>query len=65
MTQTVAKASVDTLAEAGVQRICGIVGDSLDPVTDAILRNHKVRWCDGSVRGQGGHTVWTTCKVAG
>jgi pyruvate dehydrogenase (quinone) len=35
---------VDALARAGVQRIYGIVGDSLNPVTDAIRRSDKVRW---------------------
>src|SRR3979411_940570 len=44
MSQTVAEDLVDTLAKAGVQRIYGIVGDSLNPVTDAIRRSEKVRW---------------------
>src|SRR6476661_6094191 len=44
MTQTIAEALVDTLVRAGVQRIYGIVGDSLNPVTDAIRRSGKVRW---------------------
>src|SRR6266849_5363663 len=44
MSRTVAEDLVDTLARAGVQRIYGIVGDSLNPVTDAIRRRDKVRW---------------------
>src|SRR5438309_815622 len=44
MSLTVAEALVDTLAKAGVQRFYGIVGDSLNPVTDAIRRSGKVRW---------------------
>ena len=44
MSRIVAEELVDTLAEAGVQRIYGIVGDSLNPVTDAIRRSAKVRW---------------------
>src|ERR1700724_1686880 len=48
MTRTVAEHLVDTLAQAGVQRIYGIVGDSLNPVTDAIRRRDKVRWVHGS-----------------
>jgi pyruvate dehydrogenase (quinone) len=44
MSRTVAENLVDTLAESGVQRIYGIVGDSLNPVTDAIRRNGKIRW---------------------
>src|SRR5277367_4824358 len=44
MSRTVAENLVDTLAESGVQRIYGIVGDSLNPVTDAIRRNGKIDW---------------------
>src|SRR6266699_277446 len=44
MSKTVAEELLDTLAGAGVQRIYGIVGDSLNPVTDAIRRSDKVRW---------------------
>jgi pyruvate dehydrogenase (quinone) len=32
------------LAEAGVERIYGVVGDSLNPVTDALRVNGKVKW---------------------
>jgi pyruvate dehydrogenase (quinone) len=42
--KTVAEEVVDQLIEAGVQRIYGIVGDSLNPITDAIRRNGKLRW---------------------
>jgi pyruvate dehydrogenase (quinone) len=44
MSQTVAEDLVDTLAKAGVQRVYGLVGDSLNPVTDAIRRSEKLRW---------------------
>ncbi len=44
MSQTVAEDLVNTLAKAGVQRVYGIVGDSLNPLTDAIRRSAKVRW---------------------
>src|ERR1700735_1034317 len=44
MSRTVAEDLVDALVKAGVQRIYGIVGDSLNPVTDAIRRNGKIRW---------------------
>jgi pyruvate dehydrogenase (quinone) len=46
MSRTVAEDLVDSLAAAGVQRIYGIVGDSLNPVTDAIRRSDKVQWVD-------------------
>src|SRR6202795_1019007 len=44
MSRTIAEDLVDTLAQAGVRRIYGIVGDSLNPVTDAIRRSGKVQW---------------------
>jgi pyruvate dehydrogenase (quinone) len=44
MPRTIAEDMVDALAKSGVQRIYGLVGDSLNPVTDAIRRNDKVRW---------------------
>jgi pyruvate dehydrogenase (quinone) len=44
MPQTVAEDLVATLVKAGVQRVYGIVGDSLNPVTDAIRRSSKLRW---------------------
>jgi multidrug efflux pump subunit AcrB len=37
---------VDTLVAAGVPRVYGIVGDSLNPVTDALRRCGAVRWVD-------------------
>jgi pyruvate dehydrogenase (quinone) len=44
MSRTVAEDLVDSLVKAGVQRVYGIVGDSLNPVTDAIRRNGKIQW---------------------
>ena len=44
MPRTIAENLVDTLARAGVRRIYGIVGDSLNPVTDAIRRSDDIRW---------------------
>jgi pyruvate dehydrogenase (quinone) len=46
MTRTVAEHLVDTLVLAGIQRVYGIVGDSLNPVTDAIRRNGSIQWVD-------------------
>src|SRR5580698_10502905 len=40
----VADELVRRLAEAGVERIYGVVGDSLNPVTDALRLNNKVKW---------------------
>ena len=44
MAKTVAEALVSTLAERGVRRVYGIVGDSLNPVTDAIRRSGTIDW---------------------
>jgi pyruvate dehydrogenase (quinone) len=44
MSESIAEHLVGTLVEAGVQRVYGIVGDSLNPVTDAIRRSDKVQW---------------------
>ncbi|GAA0376705.1 pyruvate dehydrogenase [Microbispora corallina] len=42
--QTIAEQFVDILAQAGVRRIYGIVGDSLNPITDAVRRSPDVTW---------------------
>src|ERR1700730_12380379 len=44
MTRTVADQMVETLAAAGVERIYGIVGDSLNGFTDAMLRRGGIQW---------------------
>lgn len=44
MTHRVADELVSRLVESGVKRIYGIVGDSLNPVTDAVRRNGKLQW---------------------
>lgn len=44
MAQRVADELVTRIAEAGVERIYGIVGDSLNPVTDAIRRHGKPKF---------------------
>jgi pyruvate dehydrogenase (quinone) len=41
---TVAEVLVKTLAEAGVKRIYGIVGDSLNGIIDAIRREGSIQW---------------------
>src|SRR5438128_11422876 len=43
-TRTVAGLVVDTLARAGVGRIYGVSGDSLNGITDAIRRQERMRW---------------------
>src|ERR1700745_2286085 len=44
MAKTVADQFAQTLAAAGVKRIYGIVGDSLNGLTDSIRRQGKIDW---------------------
>src|SRR4030088_275669 len=44
MTKTVADQFAETLAAVGVKRIYGIVGDSLNGLTDALRRQGKIEW---------------------
>src|SRR5215467_332345 len=41
---TVAEQFAETLAAAGIKRIYGVVGDSLNGITDAIRRQGKIEW---------------------
>ena len=42
--QTVAEQFIDILTRAGVQRLYGVVGDSLNPVVDAVRRSRSLEW---------------------
>ncbi len=44
MSSTVAELLVQTLAEVGVRQVFGIVGDALNPFTEAIRRQDVVQW---------------------
>src|SRR5262245_26066347 len=44
MAKTVADQLAEILASAGVKRIYGIVGDSLNGITDAVRRQRKIEW---------------------
>src|ERR1700731_72714 len=44
MAKTIADQFAETLADAGVKRIYGIVGDSLNGLTDAVSRQGKIDW---------------------
>ena len=44
MAHRVADELIRRLVEEGVERIYGVVGDSLNPVTDALRLNGKVKW---------------------
>src|SRR4029079_13850337 len=40
----VAELLIDSLAEHGVRTVWGVVGDALNPVTDAIRRRDDLEW---------------------
>ncbi len=44
MAHRIADQLLARLVEAGVERIYGVVGDSLNPVTDALRLNGKIKW---------------------
>jgi glyoxylate carboligase len=44
MTLTVADALVETAVRAGVERVYGVIRDSLNPVGDSIRRDGRLRW---------------------
>ncbi|WP_030343059.1 thiamine pyrophosphate-dependent enzyme [Streptomyces sp. NRRL S-1022] len=44
MARTVARAIVDALSELGVRQVFGVVGDALNPLTDAIRTTEGVEW---------------------
>ena len=44
MSSTVAEAIVEALADHGVGQVWGVVGDALNPVTDAIRREDRIEW---------------------
>ena len=43
-TKTVADLLVETLAAAGVERVYGVSGDSLNGITDSIRRQRQIQW---------------------
>lgn len=44
MSATVAEMLVDTLHQIGVRQIFGVVGDALNPLTDAVRRDGRIEW---------------------
>jgi pyruvate dehydrogenase (quinone) len=44
MAKTVSEVFVETLIEAGVKRVYGVVGDSLNGLTDAIRKSTQIAW---------------------
>ena len=49
-TKKVAELLVETLALAGVKRIYGVAGDSLNGITDSIRKRDDIRWVPDATR---------------
>lgn len=49
--RNVADLIVDTLDRAGVERIYGVVGDSLNGLTEALPKTNKIEWVPHPVAG--------------
>ena len=41
---TVAELLIESLADYGIETVWGVVGDALNPVTDAIRREDRIEW---------------------
>jgi pyruvate dehydrogenase (quinone) len=65
MARTVAEHLVDSLVQAGVRQIYGVVGDSLNPVTDALRRNGKIRWVDVRHEESGAFAAGAEAQLTG
>ncbi len=44
MAKTVANTLIVALEQIGVQPVFGLIGDSLNPLADAVRRNGKIEW---------------------
>src|SRR6201997_4087105 len=64
MSRTVAEHLVDTLARAGVRQVYGVVGDSLNPVTDA-LRRSTLEWVDVRHEESGAFAAGAEAQLTG
>jgi pyruvate dehydrogenase (quinone) len=65
MTRTVAEHLVDTLARVGVRQIYGVVGDSLNPVTDALRRKGTINWIDVRHEESGAYAAGAEAQLTG
>jgi pyruvate dehydrogenase (quinone) len=65
MAHRVADELIRRLAEAGVERIYGVVGDSLNPVTDALRLNTKVKWIHVRHEETGAYAAGAEAQLTG
>ena len=64
MAHSVAEHLVATLVQAGVKQIYGVVGDSLNPVTDA-LRRSTLKWVDVRHEESGAFAAGAEAQLTG
>jgi len=62
---TVARQLVEMLHQAGVQRIYGVVGDSLNPIVDAVRRTPGIEWVHVSHEEGGAFAAAAEAQVTG
>jgi pyruvate dehydrogenase (quinone) len=65
MAHRVADQLISRLAEAGVERIYGVVGDSLNPVTDALRLNGKIQWIHVRHEETGAYAAGAEAQLSG
>ncbi|MEV1178080.1 pyruvate dehydrogenase [Nonomuraea sp. NPDC049784] len=63
--QSVAEQFVDILSRAGVKRIYGVVGDSLNPVTDAVRRSAEIEWVQVRHEETGAFAAGAEAQITG
>jgi pyruvate dehydrogenase (quinone) len=61
----VAEKLVEMLIQSGVKRIYGVVGDSLNSITDAVRRNKKIEWVNVRNEEAGAFAAGAEAQVSG
>ena len=62
---TVAELLIDALADHGVTHVWGVVGDALNPVTDAIRREDRITWMGVRHEEAGAFAAGAQAQLAG
>ncbi len=62
---TVAEQFIEVLRQAGVQRIYGVVGDSLNPIVDAVRRSGSIDWVHVRNEEAGAFAAAAEAQVSG
>lgn len=60
----VCEAIVDLLARNGVRRIYGVAGDALNPLTDAVRRDGRIRWIGVKHEGNGALAAYAEAALS-